>query len=73
MRERQRYTLDTPVRIEPGDTLTCRVFDKKTKKVHIFREEIGRKLTVDTLVTFDVDEPVLGLSDGIGVIFGKAE
>ncbi len=73
MRERQRYTLDTPTRIEPGDLLICRVVDRKTKKVHEFHEEVGRKLVVDTVVTFDVDKPVLGLSDGVGAIFGKAE
>ncbi len=73
MRERQRHTLATPAHIEPGDLLVCRVTDRKTKKVHEFREKIGRKLDFDTVVTFDVDEPVLGLSDGIGAIFGKAE
>jgi hypothetical protein len=51
--------------------LMCSVEDKKTH--HKFVEKIGREITVDTVVTFDVDEPVLGLSDGIGAIFGKAE
>lgn len=73
MRERQRHTLPTTVHLVPGDLLTCRVQDRKVKKVYEFAEKIGRDLTVDTVVTFDVDEPILGLSDGIGAIFGKAE
>jgi hypothetical protein len=72
MRERQRNTLPTPVHLEPGDLLICTVTDRKTKTAHQFREEIGRRITVDTVVTFDVEEPVLGLSEGIGAIFGKA-
>ena len=71
MVERQRHTLTTPVFLAPGDVLICTVQDKKT--FHKFTEKIGREITVDTVVTFDVDEPVLGLSDGIGAIFGKAE
>ena len=71
MRERQRHTLaGGPVRIEPGDTLKCWVWDRKLSKCHVFEEKIGRKLTVDTVVTFDIDEPILGLEDGIGAIFG---
>lgn len=73
MRERQRHTLaGGPVRIEPGDTLKCWVWDRKLSKYHVFEEKIGRKLTVDTVVTFDIDEPIFGLEAGIGAIFGKA-
>lgn len=71
MRERQRHKLPCPVHIEPGDVLICSVEDKKKK--YKFRETIGRRLTVDTIITFDVDEPMLGLGDGIGAIFGEAD
>lgn len=72
MRERQRNKLDCPVHIHPSDRLQCRVYDRKTKKTHVFTEVIGRKMVVDTIVTFDVDEPVLGLVDGIGAVFGRS-
>ncbi len=72
MKERQRHTLPNPVFLLPGDMLVCRVADRKTKQVHTLGEEIGRDQKVDTVVTFDVDEPVLGLSSGIGAIFGEA-
>lgn len=72
MRERQRHKLPQPVHIEPGDVLVCSVDDRKAMKTYQFQEKIGRRLIVDTIVTFDVDEPVLGLVDGIGAIFGKA-
>ena len=43
-RERQRHTLaGGPVRIEPGDTLKCWVWDRKLSKYHVFEEKIGRK------------------------------
>jgi hypothetical protein len=54
----------------PGDELVCTVTDGKT--VQEFREKIQRKLIVDTVVTFDVDEPIFGLVDGIGAIFGQS-
>ncbi len=72
MRERQRHKLSHTVHIEPGDRLTCTVDDKRAKKAYRFQEDIGRHLTVDTIVTFDVDEPMLGLVDGIGAIFGDS-
>lgn len=70
MKERQRNKFSHPVHIHPGDTLTCEVTDEETGEVHRFTEEIGRSIVVDTVVTFDVDEPVLGIVDGIGAIFG---
>jgi hypothetical protein len=70
MKERQRHTLSQPVHIEPGDTLKVSIHDKGTR--HSFTELVGRHATVDTIVTFDVDEPILGLRDGIGAIFGEA-
>lgn len=73
MKERQRHKLPHAVHIEPEDILTCTVDDKETKKTYEFREKIGHRLVVDTIVTFDVDEPVLGLVDGIGAIFGRSE
>jgi len=72
MRERQRHALPNTVHILPGDILRCRVQDRKNKKEYTFQERIGRSIQVDTVVTFDVDEPVLGLVGGIGAIFGKA-
>ena len=38
----------------------------QTDKYHVFEEKIGRKLTVDTVVTFDIDEPNKIQDDGIG-------
>ena len=72
MKERQRNSLGYPVHLFPGDRLICRVQDGKTQEEITFTEEIGRSVTIDTVVTFDVDEEVLGLTDGIGAIFGKA-
>ena len=72
MKERQRHSLPNPVFLLPGDTFKCRVPDRQTKQDYIFEEKIGRTQKVDTVVTFDVDEPVLGLSSGIGAIFGEA-
>jgi hypothetical protein len=73
MKERQRHNLNRTLCILPGDKLICSVDDRDTKKTYTFSEDIGRHLEVDTIVTFDVDEPVLGLVDGIGAIFGKAK
>jgi len=48
--------------------------DRATKTQQRFVEDIGRPIAFDTVVTFDVEEEeeVLGLTDGIGAIFGKA-
>ncbi|MFA5344817.1 MAG: hypothetical protein WC315_00885 [Candidatus Omnitrophota bacterium] len=70
MKERTRNKLSHTVNLEPGDKLICTVNDHG--RVDQFEEKIGRKMTVDTVVTFDVDQPILGLSDGIGAIFGKS-
>lgn len=72
MRERKRYALPHTVYVNPGDILKCTVTEKNGEQ-HQFTEKIGRSLEVDTVVTFDVDEPILGLVDGIGAIFGKAQ
>ena len=72
IKERQRNTLLTPVMGQPGDSLVCEVTDHETRKMQSFKESIGRKITIDTIVTFDVIGPTLGLSEGIGAIFGKA-
>ncbi len=72
MKERQRSKLAHTVCLLPGDKLRCTVHDRKSGLKQQFEEDIGRKVLVDTVVTFDVDEPILGLSDGIGAIFGKA-
>ena len=57
----------------PGDELVCTVRDGRTQEEITVTEEIGRTMTVDTVVTFDVEEEVLGLTGGIGAIFGKAK
>jgi hypothetical protein len=50
------------------------VHDRKSKKTHQFDEKLGREVTVDTVVTFDLDEPALGLkAGGIGAVFGESE
>jgi len=72
MKERQRNSLGHTVHLFPGDRLICKVQDKATKTEQRFVEKIGRRIEVDTVVTFDVDEEVLGLESGIGAIFGKA-
>lgn len=73
MRERQRYTLPNVVHVEPGDRLICTVEDRATRKSHQFVEKIGRSQRIDTVVTFDVTTPTLGLKSGIGAIFGESE
>jgi hypothetical protein len=49
--------------------------DGDTGTTQKFTEDIGRAVDVDTVVTFDVEEgeEVLGLTEGIGAIFGKAK
>lgn len=72
MKERQRHSLGRDVHIEPDDILSVSIQDRETKTQDTYSEKIGRKMVVDTIVTFDVDEPVFGLTDGIGAIIGKA-
>jgi hypothetical protein len=71
MRERKRHDLGQDVHLDPDDTFSTSIHDGPKVK-HRTSEKVGRKLVVNTIVTFDVDEPVLGLEDGIGAIFGKA-
>ena len=75
MKERQRNSLNRTVHMIPGDRLVCRVQDRATNEEITFTEKIGRTIDVDTVVTFDIEEgeEVLGLTDGIGAIFGKAK
>jgi hypothetical protein len=75
MKERQRNSLGRTIYLSPGDILRCRVQDRETNEEITFTEEIGRTINIDTVVTFDVEEgeEVLGLTDGIGAIFGKAK
>lgn len=75
LKERQRNKLSYPVNLLPGDILVCEVQDSETGEVHKFTEKIGRQMKVDTVVTFDVDadEPVLGIVDGIGAVFGTGQ
>jgi hypothetical protein len=72
MKERQRNSLGRTIHLSPGDRLICTVQDGATQTEQRFVEKIGRRIDVDTVVTFDVDEEVLGLTSGIGAIFGKA-
>jgi len=73
MRERQRNRLIQPVLLEPDDILRCRIYDREGGVIHEFTETADRNTMVDTVVTFDVDEPMLGLVDGIGAIFGREQ
>ena len=70
MRERCRHKLPHPVSVFPGDKLICSVTEKG--QCYEFREDVGREMVIDTILTFDVDEEILGLENGIGAIFGKA-
>lgn len=70
IKERQRHKLSRDVHIMPGDMLICRIQDRKSNVEHKFTERIDRSIIVDTVITFDIDEPILGLVDGIGAIFG---
>jgi len=70
MKERNRYKLPHPVSVFPGDKFICSVTEKG--QCYEFREDVGRKMVIDTILTFDVDEELLGLEDGIGAVFGKA-
>lgn len=74
MKERQREKLTQTIYVAPGDRLNCTLTDKYTGKVYRFKEDINRFMTIDTVVTFEFEngEVVLGLSDGIGAIFGLA-
>lgn len=67
--ERKRHDM-RPVAVVPGDILICTVHDKKGTQE--FRENIGRSMQLDTIVTFDVKNE-FGLKDGIGAVFGKAK
>ncbi len=67
MKERCRHKLPHPVHLGPGDKLICSVTERG--ETHQFTEKIGRKVIVDTVVTFDADGD-LGVA-GIGAIFGQ--
>jgi hypothetical protein len=72
MKERQRNELPQPVHVQPNDWWICEIQDRKTGKVYAYAEKIARKMTIDTVVTFDLDEPALGLkAGGIGALFGE--
>jgi len=58
------------VRVLPDDVLVCKVQDRENKLEYQFMEHIGKEMIVDTIVTFDIDGPILGLVNGIGAIFG---
>jgi len=68
---RERKKLPHPITVLPGDQLVCEITDKKTKQTFQHRENIGRTMVVDTIVTFDIENE-LDLADGIGGIFGKS-
>lgn len=75
MKERNRYPLSGgPIFVCPGDLLRVTVTEEETGKKFFFEEDIGRTMTIDTVVTFDIEdgEILLGLTDGVGAIFGKA-
>jgi len=73
MKEQQRNSLPGLIHFKPGDRLICTVKERKTKKTHRFEAKIGRVMTIDTRVTFDLDMATLGPeAGGIGAMFGKA-
>jgi len=71
MKERQRDHFHSSVDVQPGDELHCTVTDRKTGKRHRFVDKIGRRLKIDTIVTFDAEPGDFGLKDGIGTVFGE--
>jgi hypothetical protein len=71
LKERQRHPLKFPLHVRPGDKIVCTCKDK-TGRVERVEENINREMIVDTVVTFDIITPTLGLSEGVGAIFGKA-
>jgi hypothetical protein len=73
MKERNRYPLSGPIYVCPGDILRVTVTEKETGKQFFFEEKIERTMMIDTVVTFDIEdgEIMLGLTDGVGAIFGK--
>jgi hypothetical protein len=74
MKERYRYPLKRKVTALPGDILHASIQDRKTKKVFEVTEKIERTVEVDTIITFDLDQPALGLqAGGIGAVFGLEE
>jgi len=62
--------LPHPVHIFPGDKFICSVTEKG--RCYEFKEDIGREIVIDTIVTFDVSEAILEVENGIGAVFGRA-
>lgn len=71
MKERARYRLNSPVTLTRDDKFVCTVSGEE--QVQIYEEKIGKKMTIDTIVTFNIVTPVLGLVNGIGAIFGETK
>lgn len=57
------------IHLEPGDTLHAH-YDAGNGSREVGRYEITRRMTIDSLVIVEVEPGELGLSDGIGAIFG---
>ncbi len=72
IRERTRHNLVHVVHAKPGDAFVCTIRDDDGK-LYRFRESIGREITINTVVTFDVATPILGRAEGVGALFGCAQ
>jgi hypothetical protein len=73
MKVRKRHSLNREVHLLPGDKLICTITEKGEEFTVV--EDIGREVVVDMVVTFDIEESdaeALGLTEGIGGVFGKS-
>lgn len=66
---RTRHSI-SPISVAPGDLFRITLTRERDKK-YKFEEKIGQHMVIDTIITFDCTD-ILGLSDGVGCIFGKA-
>jgi len=71
MIERSRHKLNKVIHVEPQDMIVCSVQDRDKLIQYSYSETVKRSFDVDTIVTFDLDEPVFGVINGIGAVFGK--
>ena len=71
MKIRDIIPLPSSIYVNPEDELRCTITDSATDLVFVHTEKIGREMVVDTIVTFDIETPTLGLKSGIGAVFGE--
>lgn len=69
MKERLRKKIRA-ITVCPNDTITLTYTDERGKKISVLRENIGRVMTLDEAVIFDVEKgDFKDAADGIGGAF----